>query len=375
MVEWVVAKDPEGMTFWTNAVTGDCTWEDPVVFEIVPGVGALPAPPAPSASVSSMEVLDVVRVAMSKLEHITEADERPDSEEAAAILESQGRQVPPSGGVSRTLDNNEVRRQMDRWIQPIRDEVHSLENLEAIYRKSATEARKFLMSHPHARIYPAKGVFVIKGNQKYKARGVICGNFVDKADAEDTYTEAVDATAVRMVLRLGALEDMKVSGTDVSTAFLNAELSESDRVRGILCRAPTLFVEAGVCEKGEVWVINKALYGLRQSPRCWGITRDKFLKGLCTPGGEYGPITLKQTVSDSCVWLIHSEKKLMLGWIVTYVDDILAVAVGETGNHVLRAIKAQWKCSDLEELSVAHPEMSFLGMTLRLIPGKGFFVH
>ena len=92
--------------------------------------------------------------------------------------------------------------------------------------------------------------------------------------AENTYTEAVDATAVRIVLRLGALEGMTICGTDVSTAFLNAELSESDQRRGILCKAPTLFVEAGVCQKGEVWLIRKALYLLRQSPTCWGITRD-----------------------------------------------------------------------------------------------------
>ena len=208
---------------------------------------------------------------------------------------------------------------------------------------------------------------------KFKARGVICGNFVDKGSGEDTYTEAVDATAVRMVLRLGALEGMNVCGTDVSTAFLNAELSESDRARGILCRAPSLFVEAGVCEKGEVWVIEKALYGLRQSPRCWGITRDKFLKELCCyDRGE--AITLKQTMSDSCVWLIQSDK-LHLGWLVTYVDDILAVSVGDTGKAVLKAVMKQWKCSDLEELGESHPEMNFLGMTLRLIPGKGYFVH
>jgi hypothetical protein len=85
-----------------------------------------------------------------------------------------------------------------------------------------------------AQIYPAKGVYVIKRTSKRKARGVICGNHVDKAAAENTYTEAVDATAVRRVLRLGALEGMTICGTDVSTAFLNAELSESDQCRGIL---------------------------------------------------------------------------------------------------------------------------------------------
>ena len=79
-------------------------------------------------------------------------------------------------------------------------------------------------------------------------------------------------------------------------------------------------------------------------------------------------------MSDSCVWLIKSEN-LHLGWLVTYVDDILAVSVGDTGKAVLKTIMKQWKCSDLEELGESHPEMNFLGMTLRLIPGKGYFVH
>jgi hypothetical protein len=210
-------------------------------------------------TVASAAVLDVIRVSLSKLESFSEMGEIADVDESAAILESQGRKDDPSGGVSRTLDNAEVRRNIHLWVEPIRDEVGSLETETAIWRVPPSEARKFLLSHPHARIYPAKGVFVIKRGSKYKARGVICGNFVEKGSGEDTYTEAVDATAVRMVLRLGALEGMNICGTDVSTAFLNAELSESDRARGILCRAPTLFVEAGVCEKGEVWVIQKAL--------------------------------------------------------------------------------------------------------------------
>jgi hypothetical protein len=119
---------------------------------------------------------------------------------------------------------------------------------------------------------------VEKHTGKLKARGVICGNYVDKNGAEATYTEQVDATAVRIVLRLGALEQMEICGADVSTAFLNADLSQEDLEPGILCRAPSLFAEAGVTQRGEVWLVKKALHGLRQSPRCWGQHRDQYLK-------------------------------------------------------------------------------------------------
>jgi hypothetical protein len=98
-VEWISAKDPEGMTFWTNIITGDATWEDPVVFQIIPGASAVPGPALePPVIVASAAVLDVIRVSLSKLDSISEMDEVADVDESAAILESQGRKDDPSGG-------------------------------------------------------------------------------------------------------------------------------------------------------------------------------------------------------------------------------------------------------------------------------------
>ena len=125
-------------------------------------------------------------------------------------------------GVSRTLTNQEVRADLARWIEPITTEVHQLSVVkEAIYRMSAEEAKQFMREHPGAILYPAKGVFVAKASGKLRARGVICGNYVgEAAGGESNYTEQVDATAVRVVLRLGALNNMQFRSTDVSVAFL-----------------------------------------------------------------------------------------------------------------------------------------------------------
>ena len=165
-------------------------------------------------------------------------------------------------GVSRTLTNPEVRASLHRWIEPITTEVQQLSvGKEAIHRMSPEEAKQFMRAHPSAVLYPAKGVFVEKASGKLRARGVICGDFVESAaGGESNYTEQVDATAVRIVLRLGSLENMQFRSTDVSVAFLNADLSEADTWRGILCRAPSICVDAGVCQKGEVWLIRKAFY-------------------------------------------------------------------------------------------------------------------
>jgi hypothetical protein len=266
-------------------------------------------------------------------------------------------------GVSRTLTNQEVRADLARWIEPITTEVHQLSVVkEAIYRMSAVEAKQFMREHPGAILYPAKGVFVAKASGKLRARGVICGNYVgEAAGGESNYTEQVDATAVRVVLRLGALNDMQFRSTDVSVAFLNADLSETDTERGILCRAPSIFVDAGVCQKGEVWLIRKALYGLRQSPKCWGIHRDKYLRTMVSMDTDGNKYTLKRAQCDACVWIIEDANKEIAGWVITYVDDILAVAYEKVGTAVIGTIRKQWTCSEEEVLSAEHPEMQFLG--------------
>ena len=46
----------------------------------------------------------------------------------------------------------------------------------------------------------------------------------------------------------------------------------------ILVRTPTASVRLGVCSPGEVWMLQKALCGLRVAPRCWGIERDQQLQ-------------------------------------------------------------------------------------------------
>ena len=95
------------------------------------------------------------------------------------------------------MSNAEVLADLPSWVQPMIDEVDSLVEKEAIRRMSSVAARQWLRDHPLAQIYPGKGVFVIKRTGKHKARAVICGNCVEKAGAENNYTEAVDATAVR----------------------------------------------------------------------------------------------------------------------------------------------------------------------------------
>ena len=54
--------------------------------------------------------------------------------------------------------------------------------------------------------------------------------------------------------------------------------------------------------------LNRSLYGLKESPRCWNSTLDNYLGFL-------------QSVSDPCVYLSALGKELAV--VGVYVDDIV----------------------------------------------------
>ena len=144
---------------------------------------------------------------------------------------------------------------------------------------------------------------------------MICGNFITAESNENTYSSTPDATGVRLVLRPGAFLDevdieelrkrginveeierslneefngkIDVASVDVSTAFLNADLSPEDLSKGICTRPPKSLIEAGLAQEGDLWVLRKALYGLRAAPRYWSMLRNKVLSEIKIPTKEY----------------------------------------------------------------------------------------
>lgn len=142
----------------------------------------------------------------------------------------------------------------------------------------------------------------------YKARLVAQG-FSQQigVDYDETFSPVVRFESVRTMLSLAAQQGCHVHQMDVSSAFLNGELSEE-----VYITQPQCF-EANN-RKNLVCKLNKALYGLKQAPRCWNITLDRFLKD-----SEF-----IQSTSDSCVY----SKILETGEIclvAVYVDDLILV--------------------------------------------------
>ena len=94
---------------------------------------------------------------------------------------------------------------------------------------------------------------------------------------------------------------MHLKQFDVKTAFLNGKLNET-----VYMHQPEGFTNSN---KNQVCKLNKSLYGLKQSAKCWN---DKFVKCL----SDFG---LHVTSADPCVFVnVGTQEKIIL---VLYVDD------------------------------------------------------
>lgn len=105
---------------------------------------------------------------------------------------------------------------------------------------------------------------------------------------------------------------------DVSTAFLNGNLEED-----IYLNPP----DGIACDEDEVLKLNKSIYGLKQSPRCWKITFDKILESC----------NLKPTFSDPCLYTGYSEDARV--YLVVYVDD--GIIASQTLENLINSISKE----------------------------------
>ena len=183
---------------------------------------------------------------------------------------------------------------------------------------------------------PSKVVYSkkpIPGGSKHKVRWVICGNYEEKRDDEQTYSAGADATAFRLMLWFAARNQWLGMSLDIRTAFLNAVIDQEDQSNYILVAPPTIFVKKGCLRPGTLYRPKRAVYGLRRSPRLWGLCRDSEMRSFEVEvekkeGGKI-KLQLRQLDSEPNLWRLEevgkeegSEPSIQYGLVMTYVDDI-----------------------------------------------------
>lgn len=172
------------------------------------------------------------------------------------------------------------------WTDAMTNEIGSLAENDVWDLVTLPEGRKAIGSKW---IYKTK--LDADGNiERYKARLVAQGfNQKYGIDYDETFSPVVRFESIRTVIALAANYALKVHQMDVKTAFLNGELKEE-----IFMKQPEGFVSKG--EENLVCKLQRSIYGLKQSARCWNTELDNQLKKM----------EFIQSKSDPCIYTQNS---------------------------------------------------------------------
>jgi PAS domain-containing protein len=194
-------------------------------------------------------------------------------------------------------------------------------------------------------------IFDVKLSENFrrKARFVADGHRVE-TPASITYSTVVYRDSVRILLTIAALNDLDVQGADVQNAFLSADNLERHWIR-----AGPEFGD----EEGKVFIVRRALYGLKSASAAF---RSFMAKKLDEIGFRSSP-------ADPDVWIRPAVKPdgfEYYEYVMMYVDDILAISHDAKG--VLESMQGdtvKYKNGKIE------PPTMYLGARLQKKPLNG----
>ena len=172
-----------------------------------------------------------------------------------------------------------------------------------------------------------------------------------------------------VVLKRAAEEQWKATVLDIRVAFLNAPLDEQQETPTmVVLKPPALLIKTGHVKHNEYYLAQKAMYGLRQSPRCWGLHRDGVLRSMNSDEGHH----LVQSAAEPNLWaILKGEAKNddveggeLKGFLLVYVDDLMVVGDGGTIEVITKMLQAEWETSPPEEVNTKD-KVKLLGMELK----------
>ena len=111
-------------------------------------------------------------------------------------------------------------------------------------------------------------------------------------DIHETYSPTTRLSTIRLIVSLSVQKGSKIRQMDIKTAYIKAPIAEE-----IYMKQPEGFEQLDNKEKPLVCLMNKSLYGLKQSGRNWYLTFRNFLvaKGF------------ESSVHDNCLFIKKSE--------------------------------------------------------------------
>ena len=166
------------------------------------------------------------------------------------------------------------------------------------------------------------------------------GDLQESSTMESTYAATLAARSFRIVMALAAQFDLEIIQLDVVNAFVHAERSKQGIP--ITCELPEGFKKPGVYIE-----LDRALYGLRDSPQIWFNDFTTTLKKLGMIQSKEEPCLLYTKARDA--------------FLVFFVDDILVLYHRDTPHAAQSIINRLKNAYELTEKGNAE---WFLGIKI-----------
>ncbi len=187
---------------------------------------------------------------------------------------------------------------------------------------------------PGVKVIDTRMVLKVKANadgtlDKLKSRLVAKGYEQRASEVGQTYAPTGSLDIMRAALAHAARNGLDVQHMDFTTAFLQAPIPAGQEVYISL---PYFCGEPGVAYK-----LNRALYGLKQSPRAW---YDTLRAGLAD-------ISLLAADSDSALFVRRGKTAADNVLIFCHVDDVLVIGQTAPVASVKQQLGARFKVKDL----------------------------
>ena len=174
-----------------------------------------------------------------------------------------------------------------------------------------------------------KWVYTKKSENSYKARLVVRG-FQQREFVDDIYSPVARMQTLKILLSYCCQENFIIEQMDVETAFLNGKINSEIYVN-----------QAKGYEDGtdRVCKLDKALYGLKESPRAWYDCFDKFLREL----------NFDKCKHDYCLYRREDENDVI--YIILFVDDLLICCKDkEKIRYIKGLLSSKFKMKDMGEV-------------------------
>ena len=184
-----------------------------------------------------------------------------------------------------------------------------------------------------------KWVYRTKEDGTKKARVVARGFQAQEENPfEPTYSPVARLSTIRLMLSIALQRQWEIRQLDIPTAFLNGKLDSEVYI----------YAPLGLKSDSPVLKLNRALYGLKESPKIWNDTFNDFATKN----------KFERSKFDCC---LYYNQKI---WILIYVDDMLVVGEEKEVGEAVKLLKDHFQAKDLNQVQ------NFLGMSITRTENK-----